>query len=99
MSPQCPLCQSKLSWWSMKASFSCSSCSRPLKARVTGLWVATLLLWSVAEVPLYVAMSVPDGLAGIGPLLLRSLISLGIGYIIGGLVFGSFSEVQERKAD
>jgi len=57
-----------------------------------------LLERSVAEVPLYVAMPVPDGLPGIGPLLLRSLVSLGIGYIIGSLVFGSFSEVQERKA-
>jgi len=83
----------------MKASFSCPSCDRQLKARVTGPWVGTLVLWSIAEAPLYMAMPVPEGLTGIGPLLLRALISLGIGYIIGSLVFGSFSEVRERKAD
>jgi hypothetical protein len=83
----------------MKTSFSCPSCNRQLNARVTGPWVGTLLLWTIAEIPLYLAMPVPEGLTGIGPLLLRALLSFGIGYIIGSLVFGSFSEVRERKAD
>jgi len=83
----------------MKASFSCPSCNRQLSARVTGPWVGTLLLWSIAEIPLYLAMPVPGGLTGIGSVFLRALISFGIGYIIGSLVFGSFSEVRERRAD
>jgi len=95
MVSRCPLCQAKLSWWSMKPSFSCPSCNRQLKARVTGPWVGTLLLWSIAELPLFLALPVHEGLSGIGAVLVRSLISVGIGYIIGSLVFGSFSEVRQ----
>jgi hypothetical protein len=97
MAAQCPLCQSKLSWWSMKTSFSCPSCNRELNARVTGPWVGTILLWTIAEVPLYMAIPVAKGPAGIGPILLRSLISIGIAYMIGSLIFGSFGEIRKGR--
>jgi hypothetical protein len=67
-----------------------------LKARVAGPWVATIVLWSVAEIPLRAAMPAPDGLAGLGLVLVRSLISFGIGFVIGSVIVGSFAEVSER---
>jgi hypothetical protein len=70
-----------------------------LKARVAGPWVATIVLWSVADIPLRAALPAPDGLAGLGLVLFRSLISFGIGFIIGSVVVGSFGEVSERDAN
>ena len=97
MAALCPLCNSKLSWWSLKSSFSCPSCHRPLKARVAGSWLAVVLLWLLADIPLYAALPASNGSNGVGLILLRSLISLVFGYLIGSLVFGLCAEVKERN--
>ena len=89
----CPKCDAPLSWFKMKGAFSCPSCNVALTAKSIGPWVATVALWSVADIPLRAAMQAPDGLAGLGIVLLRSLISFGIGYFIGSIVVGSFSSV------
>ena len=99
MPARCPVCSSKLSWWSLSGSFACPSCHKPLKARIAGPWVATIVLWSLVEIPLHAAMPAPDGLAGLGLVLVRSLLSFGIGFIIGSVIVGSFGEVSERRVN
>ena len=56
------------------------------------------MVWSIAEIPLYMAIPIPEGLTGIGSVLLRSLISVGVAYVIGRAVFGSFCEVRKGGA-
>jgi len=78
----------------MKKAFACPSCNAALTANTLGPWVGTIALWTVAELPLRATMVAPDGLAGVGVVLIRSLISFGIGYLIGSVVVGSFSNVS-----
>ncbi len=93
MSLHCPGCRKALPWWDLRRSFSCRTCHRQLSARVSGPLVATIVLWSVAELPLFIVLPPREGTAGVLVVVLRSLISLGIGYAIGNFVFRFLCDV------
>lgn len=94
MAAHCPKCHAPLAWTKMKKAFSCRSCNAALTANTLGPWVGTIVLWTLADLPLRATIVAPDGLAGVGVVLIRSLISFGIGYLIGSVVVGSFSNVS-----
>jgi hypothetical protein len=94
MSLVCAHCAGELSWWAMKGSFECPECKRPLIANVTGPWIATIVLWSLAEVALFAFFPTSDGTAGLAFVAARALASFGIGVAIGRVVFGSFCTVS-----
>jgi hypothetical protein len=95
MSLACPACRKALRWWDLRRSFSCRACHRRLTARVSGPLIATIVLWSVAELPLFIVLPPREGSVGILVAVLRSLLSLGIGYAIGSYVFMSVGVVEE----
>ncbi len=61
--------------------------------------VVTILLWTVAEISLHAAIPLPEGLSSVGFVLVRSLVSLGIGLVIGSLIVGSFGKASEIGAN
>ena len=99
MATRCPHCRPKLVWWNIKADFFCPSCQLQLTAKVTGVWLATILLWSIVEILLYLATAqfAHTNLAAF--IIVRSLLSIGIGYIIGGFIFGVFCVVEQKVAN
>jgi hypothetical protein len=90
-----------LRWWDLRRSCACRACHRRLTAQVSGPLVATIVLWSVAELPLFMVLPPREGVGGILVAVLRSLLSLGIGYAMGNYVFMSFCDVGvvEEGAD
>ena len=57
------------------------------------------MLWSVAEIPLLFFLRPTDGWAGLSIMLLQSVISLVIGYLVVSIVLGSFSSVALAKEE
>ncbi len=89
MSHSCCHCGTSLRWWSLKGSFKCPSCGQALHANVTGAWGVTLVLWTVAEAVIVVAMPARD----FAELVLRTILSLFAGVTLGWMVFGALSRV------
>ncbi|MHB8728609.1 MAG: hypothetical protein ACYC9K_06170 [Sulfuricaulis sp.] len=94
MSIPCPKCKTTLPWLKMKSAFSCPSCGVSLRAQTFIPWVVTIVLWSLVEYPLFAALQPHDDASWFWVVLVRSLISGGIGYLIGFYVVGYFSSVS-----
>ena len=56
---------------------------------MTGAWAVTLVLWTVAEAVIFVAMPAGD----FAELVLRTMLSLLAGVTVGWMVFGALSRV------
>jgi len=95
MTVPCPYCASKLSWWTLRASFRCPSCHKALKARITGPWITTLVAWSFADFFLRLVFPLPAGPSASELFVVRSMISLGIGCLIASSVIGTYSKVSK----
>lgn len=94
MSARCPHCNARLSWLSLKRGFRCPSCGSDLAARTFWPWLATIGLWSLADIPLRMAMPLAEGTAAFLGVAVRASASLGIGYAIACVVVGTFSTVS-----
>ena len=51
------------------------------------------MLWSLADILIYAVVPIHAGEYEARFLLLRAAVSFGVGYLIGAVVFGLFSEV------
>ena len=89
MSHSCCHRGTSLRWWNLKGSFGCPSCGQALHANVTCAWAVTLVLWTVAEAGIFVAMPAGD----FSELALRTMLSLLAGATVGWMVFGALSRV------
>ncbi len=94
MPAHCPKCDARLSWLKLKGAFRCPSCKAALTAKTLWPWLATIVVWSLADIPLRVAIQAPDGTAGYLIVAVRSLVSFCIGYLIGAFIVGSYSSVS-----
>jgi hypothetical protein len=86
-----PWCGKRLSWLKVKSSFPCPRCQRELSAQTFGPRFGTIVLWTLAELPL---RSVLPASLGIFVVCAFSIVSLGIGYAIGLFVFEGACQVE-----
>ncbi|MBI3348564.1 MAG: hypothetical protein HY020_15325 [Burkholderiales bacterium] len=89
MKHTCCHCGNALHWWNLKSSFECPLCSRALRANVAGPWVATFVLWTIAEAIIFVVLPAGE----FAELLFRTVLSLLAGATVGWVVFGTLSRV------
>lgn len=94
MSAHCPHCKTRLSWRRLKQTFRCPACGTHLTAKTFWPWIATIGLWSFADIPIRMAIPGTDGAAGYSGIALRMLVSPGVGYAIGAFVIGFFCTVS-----
>ena len=94
MPAHCPKCDARLPWLKLKGAFRCPSCNAALTAKTLSPWLATIVVWSLADIPLRVAMQAPEGTAGYVIVAVRSLVSFGTGFLIVAFIVGSYSSVS-----
>ena len=96
MSVVCPNCKTSLSWWKLKSEFSCPQCARTLSAKITWPLIATLVLWTIADIPVKLVAFELFGSEGLTGILARAIASGLVGYVLAYLIVGNFSSVTER---
>jgi len=92
MAIDCPHCRKRVGWWHVKRSFKCPHCAAALTARVTGLWVATVVLWSLAELPVLAVLSSTSDTFAVA--VVRAAVSLGLGVVVASVLFRVFGRIS-----
>ena len=98
MALSCPKCNARFHWYRIENSFSCPRCQTKLRAKATRLWVTTVILWGLAEIPLWFSTAslyddLPAGYRIMGGMLF-GIIDLSVGFLIGTFVF-SEANIEE----
>ncbi len=96
MGAACPKCQGALSWWKLRDEFACPHCAASLSANTTKAFVAVIVLWVIADIPVRAIAFVAFGYDGALALAVRIIASGAVGVLIAHFVGGSLSTVAVR---
>jgi hypothetical protein len=92
MALRCPKCGNPIAIYKIKSSFPCEHCSTKLKADFSSVAIGTVVLWSLAAIPLYLIFPDP----GTGLFVIRMLFELGLGFLIFSYLARSAMRISEE---
>lgn len=98
MNAVCPNCKKTLSWWKLRSEFTCPHCTTPLSAKTTGAFIATIVLWILADIPVKLVLFETFGTESLTGLFARVFVSGAVGWGLAFLIVGSFSTITARHA-
>src|SRR5258708_1356331 len=84
MNAVCPNCRKAISWWKLRSEFACPHCATPLSAKTAGAFIATVVLWILADIPVKLYLFETFGTESLTGLFARVLVSGAVGW---GLAF------------
>lgn len=94
MAAYCPKCGSAVPSSILKGAFSCPSCSVALSANTGGPWVAAIVLWILADIPVKYFLYDRFGFDSFGGVVARVVVSGLIGLGIIAFVLRQFSTIN-----
>ena len=98
MTTLCPNCKKAVLWWRLRSEFSCPNCASPLSAKTNKAFIATVVLWILADIPVKLFLFAAFGTESLIGVFARTLVSGIVGWVLASIIVGRFSTITARHA-
>jgi uncharacterized protein (DUF983 family) len=94
MSATCPACQASINWTKLKKVFTCPACGVELTAKTGTAWVATIVIWTILDIPIKTILYAQMGTDSMSSLVVRVLVDCVVGLSLASVIVGDYSKVS-----